>query len=165
MQLAQLYVTWVRQLEVNQLQVADTFFKTQYQPSTFYNFHNIYTPSSFGSSIFCEIEVSIPLALADFSRNFDCVIPNLNTLILDKFTVSDPTSSNTFWRAHPGIKCLELNQSHRAKPLKHKRLVLGAWAVASFRAPPKDWLASLYKGLQFLDQLVSATLSRQNPCG
>jgi hypothetical protein len=39
---------------------------------------------------------------------FDCVIPNLNTLILDEFTVSDPTSSNTFWRAHPGIKRLEL---------------------------------------------------------
>jgi hypothetical protein len=41
---------------------------------------------------------------------FDCVIPNVNTLILNGFTVSDPTSSNTFWRAHPGIKRLELGR-------------------------------------------------------
>lgn len=48
---------------------------------------------------------------ADASRPgglFDCVIPNLNTLILDEFTASDPTSSYKFWRAHPGIKRLEL---------------------------------------------------------
>ena len=37
----------------------------------------------------------------------NCVIPNLNTLILDEFTVSDPTSTNIFWRLHPGIKRLE----------------------------------------------------------
>ena len=42
---------------------------------------------------------------------FDCVIPNLNTLILDDFTVSDPTSSLKFWRAHPGIKRLELGHN------------------------------------------------------
>ena len=41
---------------------------------------------------------------------FDCVIPNLSTLILDGFAVSDPTSPNTFWRAHPGIKRLQLGR-------------------------------------------------------
>ena len=42
---------------------------------------------------------------------FDCVIPNLDTLILDWFNVSDPTSPNAFWRAHPGIKRLELGRN------------------------------------------------------
>jgi hypothetical protein len=46
---------------------------------------------------------------------FDCVIPNLNTLILDEFIVSNPTSSNKFWRAHPGIKRLELGHNVRDK--------------------------------------------------
>ena len=35
------------------------------------------------------------------------VVPNLNTLILDGFAVSDSASANSFWRTHPGIKRLE----------------------------------------------------------
>jgi hypothetical protein len=42
---------------------------------------------------------------------FDCVIPNLHTLIIDEFTISDPTSSKAFWKAHPGIKRLELGRN------------------------------------------------------
>ncbi|KAF8963429.1 hypothetical protein BDZ97DRAFT_1919861 [Flammula alnicola] len=48
-----------------------------------------------------EIDASSPGGL------LGCVIPNLRTLILDKFFVSDPASTNTFWRAHPGIERLE----------------------------------------------------------
>ncbi|KIM36808.1 hypothetical protein M413DRAFT_31425 [Hebeloma cylindrosporum] len=39
------------------------------------------------------------------------VIPNLCTLILDDFFVSDALAMNSFWRAHPGIERLELGRS------------------------------------------------------
>jgi hypothetical protein len=37
------------------------------------------------------------------------VIPNLRTLILDYFTISNPDVTERFWRAHPGLERLELN--------------------------------------------------------
>ncbi|KAF8963403.1 hypothetical protein BDZ97DRAFT_1661726 [Flammula alnicola] len=50
---------------------------------------------------YLEIDASSPGGL------LGCVIPNLRTLILDKFFVSDSVSTNTFWRAHPRIERLE----------------------------------------------------------
>lgn len=44
----------------------------------------------------------------DFSELCGCIIPNLRTLILDDIFVADALSTNSFWRAHPGIERLEL---------------------------------------------------------
>ena len=63
--LEQLYVTWVKMGKI--IDLLTIFLKTQYQPSTFHNFLQICTPSSFGSTCFIEVKVSMPLALADFS--------------------------------------------------------------------------------------------------
>lgn len=41
---------------------------------------------------------------------FNCVMPNLRTLIIDNFIVSDPTIAKRFWTVHPGIERLELGR-------------------------------------------------------
>ena len=47
---------------------------------------------------------------------FDCVIPNLDTLILREFVVSkNPSASYKFWKAHPGITRLELSHNVSGK--------------------------------------------------
>ena len=46
----------------------------------------------------------------DSSELFGCVIPNLHTLILDEIFVSNPLSTKSFLRAHPGIERLELGR-------------------------------------------------------
>ena len=87
-------------------ELADTYFKMQYQPSTFCNFHQIYTLELW---LWDELEDGI-IDASGPGRLFDCVFPNLKTLILNEFTVSDPASLDTFWRAHPGIKRLQLGR-------------------------------------------------------
>ena len=49
-----------------------------------------------------DIDASGPCGLLNY------VIPNLRTLILDRFVVSDPTITKRFWKAHQGIERLEL---------------------------------------------------------
>jgi hypothetical protein len=44
----------------------------------------------------------------DSTELLGCVIPNLRTLILDTIFVSNPLSTLSFWRNHPGIERLEL---------------------------------------------------------
>lgn len=46
----------------------------------------------------------------DASGLLGCVIPNLRTLILNKFIVSDPSTTIEFWKAHPCIERLELGR-------------------------------------------------------
>jgi hypothetical protein len=43
----------------------------------------------------------------DASGLLGCVIPNLHTLVLERFIVSDPSTTIKFWRAHSGIERLE----------------------------------------------------------
>jgi len=70
-----------------------------------------------------------------------CVIPNLNTLILDWFTISDPTSANLFWRLHPGIKRLEFG-----------RYVSGSWF--------DDFEAGMLPNLRYL-QVITVNIQPQ----
>ena len=71
----------------------------------------------------------------DSSELLGCVLPNLRTLILDAFCVSNPISTNSFWRAHPGIECLELG-----------RRVVGNWF--------DDFEAGMFPNLKYLQVII-----------
>ena len=66
--------------KISLINLLTLFFKTQ--PSTFCNFYQIYTPSSFGSARMTTLKLSMPLALADFS------IVLSQILLLSSLTVS-----------------------------------------------------------------------------
>ncbi|KAF8954053.1 hypothetical protein BDZ97DRAFT_1928947 [Flammula alnicola] len=55
----------------------------------------------------CHAEGYLKIDASSPGGLLGCVIPNLRTLVLDDFFVSDPASTNTFWKAHPGIERLE----------------------------------------------------------
>jgi len=86
---------------------------------------------------------TLELRLHDYERGEEidssvligCVIPNLRTLILDEFFVSNPLSMNSFWRAHPGIERLELG-----------RRVVGNWF--------DDFEAGMLPNLKYLKVLI-----------
>ena len=71
----------------------------------------------------------------DSTSLLGCVIPNLRTLILDEIFVSNPLSTNSFWRAHPGIERLELGRG-----------VVGNWF--------DDFEAGMLPNLKYLEVII-----------
>jgi hypothetical protein len=55
-----------------------------------------------------DCQASRDIYASELGGLLNCVIPNLHTLVLDGFVVSDPTITQRFWKAHPGIERLEL---------------------------------------------------------
>ncbi|KIM36825.1 hypothetical protein M413DRAFT_31439 [Hebeloma cylindrosporum] len=81
--------------------------------------------------------------LIDFDVLLGCTIPNLRALILDRIAVTNPLSTNSFWRAHPGIERLELG-----------RRVLGNWFA--------DFEAEMLPNLKYLQVIILYRLKVSN---